>query len=753
MDRALEVVLPALRCALEERRATDPGVLRGLYDGTPVGAARLVGLLMPAHTDEERDEAATDMVALHALAVTESDRRRRGYAHLEFAEVLLGVMAGREAKRIRLVQAAAAETVRAAEAAWKPAVRPGRYRTRRSAQVAALAGPTARADAESAARARWKGELAALILEAGGPLVDATSSAADQRAALGLAAGGRRAATLEKRVRVWRRVRAWCLGMYGRPYPSGASQALDYAQARIDEPCGLSTLQALSSTYAFMETCCGAQRGQRFTDSAQYQEFMREMEAGLTGGDGKAVRRAPRFPLCIVAGLEREVVDGNAPRYFRAYAWWILLSAWASLRFDDSRGLAPASVTLTLRGLEAELVRTKTTGPGKAVPVVPVIVAYGAYLCRADWLVVGWRLWQEMAPMVRDHLLLSPAADLDGVGNSELRYDESARLLRGLLAGLVRDGEACGAVMEQYLALFTQHSGRCWLPSLAALLDASSSDLDYLGRWRPTTAKTYVRTALQVVARMQVRVAERVRHELADGQAELLGESAAYLELRRELLRRGNDLRQIEQQEGLFRAWTAKVLYPPAQGAEAPAWEEDELDLEAADEASDATPIDFEPARGPEEHRAPEERGRGAGGEQLPVEEPAEAQGSPAEVLVPDEGIPADGYVVSISKKKWRRLHRIGGCTRHPGVHYLEYELLGRARPTIDMYDDYCRQCWREGSTPDEDTDEVETDSGDEESDAPEPPPPPGVALGGAEAAGGMGAAAAGHSGQLPDLW
>jgi len=201
-----------------------------------------------------------------------------------------------------------------------------------------------------------------------------------------------------------------------------------------------------------------------------------------------------------------------------------------------------------------------------------------------------------------------------------LEYDESARLLRGLLAGLVRDGEACGAVMEQYLALFAQHSGRCWLPSLAALLDASSSDLDYLGRWRPTPAKTYVRTALQVVARMQVRVAERVRHELADGQAELLGESAAYLELRRELLRRGNDLRQIEQQEGLFRAWTAKVLYPPAQGAEAPAWEEDELDLEAADEASDATPIDFEPARGPEEHRAPEERGRGAGGEQLPVE-------------------------------------------------------------------------------------------------------------------------------------
>jgi len=44
--------MPALRSALEERRAAEPGVLRGIYDCTPGGAAGLAALLLPAHTDE-----------------------------------------------------------------------------------------------------------------------------------------------------------------------------------------------------------------------------------------------------------------------------------------------------------------------------------------------------------------------------------------------------------------------------------------------------------------------------------------------------------------------------------------------------------------------------------------------------------------------------------------------------------------------------------------------------------------------------
>jgi len=58
--------------------------------------------------------------------------------------------------------------------------------------------------------------------------------------------------------------------------------------------------------------------------------------------------------------------------------------------------------------------------------------------------------------------------------------------------------------------------------------------------------------------------------------------------------------------------------------------------------------------------------------------------------------IPAEeqGYVVSLGKRGWRRLHYLGGCSRLPGVHYLRFELLGIERPPPDGYDDVCQQCW-----------------------------------------------------------
>jgi len=99
----------------------------------------------------------------------------------------------------------------------------------------------------------------------------------------------------------------------------------------------------------------------------------------------------------------------------------------------------------------------------------------------------------------------------------------------------------------------------------------------------------------------------------------------------------------------------------------------------------------------------------------------------PEEVLVPQPplpvldappGLPETGFVVSLSRSDWRRPHRIGGCARHPGVHYLRYELLGEERPRPEDYDDYCRQCWRTGG-PDEESDEEDSESEPEEGDAP----------------------------------
>ena len=73
---------------------------------------------------------------------------------------------------------------------------------------------------------------------------------------------------------------------------------------------------------------------------------------------------------------------------------------------------------------------------------------------------------------------------------------------------------------------------------------------------------------------------------------------------------------------------------------------------------------------------------------------------------------------MSISKSEWRRLHRLGGCSRHPGVHYLQFELLGDERPKPEEYDDFCRQCWRSGG-PDEGTDDEDSETDPEVEEAP----------------------------------
>jgi hypothetical protein len=85
-----------------------------------------------------------------------------------------------------------------------------------------------------------------------------------------------------------------------------------------------------------------------------------------------------------------------------------------------------------------------------------------------------------------------------------------------------------------------------------------------------------------------------------------------------------------------------------------------------------------------------------------------------------DPGPPAAGFVVSLTKTDWRRLHRFGGCSRMPGVHYLRFELLGLGRPRVDQYDDFCRGCWPEAG-PDEEfsDDELESETENEEEGLP----------------------------------
>jgi len=498
--------------------------------------------------------------------------------------------------------------------------------------------------------------------------------------------------------------------LYAVPFPRTVLHLVEYLQARADEPCGLSALEGVASGFAFMEDACGFPRGQRLVDVPLFDAYYKELVAGYAGAGKEPLRQAPRYPLCFVLALEREVVDEEVAACYRCHAWWHLLSLWAALRFDDHRGLSPGAIRMTPRGLEAVLSRTKTSGPGKRVSELPLIVSSAAFLREPAWLSVGWELWKVQAPFVRDYFLVKPAASLDATVPVELSYEQSSRLSRAVLSGLPRESDVLQALGEPVVGLFTQHSARCWLPSLAALAQVPEADLAFLGRWSPTSAKGYVRTATEVIARIQGVVASRLKEAFRAPSGEPLGEQSAYIEMRRELLRRRFTEEQVDGHLDELQLWTSQLA---AEGADG--W----YPLGAP------VPIAEGPAvcavgvgRDPDGDVPPEEDGLAAS--PTPPCGPASSAAAPPPLPVEDEsqGPPSAGYVVSLSRTDWRRLHRFGGCPRLPGVHYLRFELLGLGRPAPDAYDDFCKQCWKVGS-PDEPSDEEDSETDLEEGEAP----------------------------------
>ena len=89
------------------------------------------------------------------------------------------------------------------------------------------------------------------------------------------------------------------------------------------------------------------------------------------------------------------------------------------------------------------LERTKNSGLGKALQVLPVFVSEDAWLVQ-PWLDTGLALWrQEPLSYPRDYFLPLPNETLDGVLQRRALYTDSACFSVGLLSSLTaKDGFA-----------------------------------------------------------------------------------------------------------------------------------------------------------------------------------------------------------------------------------------------------------------------------------------------------------------------
>ena len=196
-------------------------------------------------------------------------------------------------------------------------------------------------------------------------------------------------------------------------------------------------------------------------------------------------KRAPRFPVAVLARLEELVFDDMYAIGWRIWAWIKLVKVWASLRWSDIQAILPQELHLIEGRLSTILRRTKTSGPNRQVKELPVCVSEKAYFAKPEWVKVGFDLLQLHVRYKRDYLV--PRLKGNGaLDNRMASYADAMIATAGLLTAI-----QLPQVTQGY---WTEHSERAVIPTGLSVLEAPPSDKNILARWKPEWSDTYARS-------------------------------------------------------------------------------------------------------------------------------------------------------------------------------------------------------------------------------------------------------------------
>ena len=294
--------------------------------------------------------------------------------------------------------------------------------------------------AEEKERARWGKRLIQLLVEAQLPFgieVQARGLDHSSREAF-RCLRGLRPNTLRKRVQDWEPVRRWLLAETGSAFPSSPAPLLGFFEARRKEGAAQTAYDSALGALRFLEEAGEVQETRLLHKHPALRAAAKESatEKAKESGepDEQSRGQAPPLPLQVLAALEHEVNDPEARLFQRAYAWYRLLRHWASLRFDDTAGLPPCTLQRRTRGIFGLLRRTKTSGPGKKMKVLPIYVSQEAWISR-PWLDTGLELWRRPElNYSRDYFLCLPSQDLLGSCRLRARYTDAVGFSKALFS-------------------------------------------------------------------------------------------------------------------------------------------------------------------------------------------------------------------------------------------------------------------------------------------------------------------------------
>ncbi|CAE8582171.1 unnamed protein product [Polarella glacialis] len=372
---------------------------------------------------------------------------------------------------------------------------------------------------EEQERVRWAGVLAVFIRNAALPVCIIIDQTATPALTWTKVFGDRRALTLRNRARTWKTVVEWLYVVFGIQHPIAEFQLIDYLGIRGEEPCGKTVPQAIAAALAVIEEVGRVPEAERISCSSTWVAVVDSWTARLAIGHTTR-KRAELYPIVVMLSLEL-MVASVAPDFIRAWAWVLLLKVWMCLRTDDLQGVDHTRMVLSTTQLRCVLTRTKTTGPGKRTLEVATFVSRKASLLGVDWVSIGYGLWSRPPfNFARGYFTVKATRDFSSCCRAPasnalvVAYD---RVVLAHLKVVFKDsseqwiqGET-DLMPESLVNLWSGHSARHQLPSMAAALRIEKERRDYLGRWGVDggggASNDYVLTSRQVVLSVQEEIA------------------------------------------------------------------------------------------------------------------------------------------------------------------------------------------------------------------------------------------------------
>ena len=534
-------------------------------------------------------------------------------------------------------------------------------------------------------RGRWLKELDKQIKEAS----MWASSGGDDRGLLSRRIGkGRRANTLRKHVKTWGHYVRWLIAVYGIKWPELPMHFADYLIARSLEPCGKSVPVAAYKTLVFMEHAAELPPEVRISESDAIKNSLEEVKLQLDSNDPKPRKQATQLLVTVVAALERKVMQRSAPRFVRAFAWYKLVKLWGAMRYHDTTGVDFSSMRLDGFALVANLTRTKTSGPGKRITVLKVIIGTKVYLEESDWLETGWRLWEALSEEAgcekRDFLLTLPTGGLEQSSRRMATYQAAM----GMSQALFRELECPATGGSEHLmehgvgCTWSEHSERVTMRTWAGAAGVPEPVCKMLGRWTPTVDQSYDRSIAAQIVRAQMHVSQFIRQNY--GNVDPFGEEAVLGGIEEKMIAMGYHEEVIKIQREKLESFA--TLGRPLKRIR---WE-DGLVLRQQANPRDEEVIDSS-----------------SGGEDDKEKVNAAIRGDAGPVL-------GDYMVSVVGKAKTKTLHRLGECYRQPGVHYQLYENFKSELPKPSEYHKACKVCFPRALKEAESSGEESSETGDD---------------------------------------